>query len=316
MLKLALEDEASGAAVVAADDALLSAMTPAALNGLVDRHGAVLFRGVEGGLAAFKAFSSRCAQEFSDYRGGGLRFGPLDREAIGGDRTVLTVTGAGQAFAIPLHGEMQYLPEPPELLWFYCDRPPVDGGQTTYASAAAVERALGDETRAFFASNRILYRRVLSVADWPKTFLTDDLEEARRFCARQRLALAVRESGAVDVSFVTDAIRTDADGGRHFINNILFVQRGEDAFLSGYARQALGVDVEEWPFVVRTEAGDPIPRAIIDDIARASERVTRDIDWQKGDFLVLDNRRVLHGRRECGAGERRILVRMSNRRSA
>ncbi|MCM2292382.1 TauD/TfdA family dioxygenase [Allorhizobium sp. BGMRC 0089] len=304
----------NGLTVITATDEVISGMEPAHLNALIDEHGALLFRGAKGGLETFKAFSQRLASSFSDYRGGGLRFGPLDRDAIGGDNTVLSVTGAGQGFGIPLHGEMQYLPSPPELLWFYCDEPPQNGGQTTVAPARAVEERLSDATRKFFADNRILYKRVLGPDDWRKTFLTEDFDEAKAFCAEQGLTMTQRSSGTVDVSYVTDAIRIGPKGERYFINNILFVQAGEDAFHSGYAKQSLGVDVPEWPFVVRSEDDQPLPREILSDIARASEEETKNIDWQSGDFVVLDNRRILHGRRESVAGgKRKILVRMCNR---
>lgn len=307
----------NGLTVITATEDLIANLAPASLNDLIEEHGAVLFRGAEGGLETFKAFSQRLARSFSDYRGGGLRFGPLDRDAIGGDNTVLSVTGAGQGFGIPLHGEMQYLPTPPELLWFYCDVPPENGGQTTFAPARAVEARLSDETRRFFDENRIVYKRVLGPEDWKKTFLTEDIAEATRFCAEQGLTMKQRPNGTVDVTYATHAIKTGPKGERYFINNILFVQAGEDAFKSGYAKQTLGVDVPEWPFVVRTENDEPLPRDVLADIARASAEETKDIQWQSGDFVVLDNQRILHGRRESvTGGKRKILVRMCDRWSA
>jgi alpha-ketoglutarate-dependent taurine dioxygenase len=278
---------------------------------LAERHGVILFR-VGAGLDAFKAFSNRICGSFSNYKGGGLRFGSLDRNAIGGDETVLTVTGHGQGFGIPLHGEMYYMPRPPEWLWFFCEMPARMGGQTTVGSARTFHGLLKPSTRDFFTRNAIRYRRVLGTGDWPKTFLTDRLDEAERFCRDQGFEWSYDPAtGKVCVEFVTGAIRHDRAGVAMFMNNILVVQAGEDAFKSGWAAQNLGIS-GEWPFVVRTETGDPLPSEILLDLRRAEDEVTRNLEWQPGDFALVDNRSVLHGRRATDDKGRMILVRLAD----
>ena len=301
-----------GAIVMLRTDATAADVDPRWVRNALQRSGALVFRGMPPSVEGFKSFSKAYSSDFSDYKGGALRFGALARQPIGGDDTVLTVTGSGQGFPIPLHGEMYYMPEPPEVLWFYCHRPAEQGGETTVGSATAFHSRLSPATRAFFRDHRISYLRRLGDGDWQTTFMTDDPAEARAFAAAQHFQWAFDpEQRKVTVAFETSAIRPSVHGdGPAFINNIAFVQAGEDAFLSGWAAKALSHEAGEWPFVVCTADGAPIPRAIIDDIRRAERDVTAAIPWQAGDIALVDNRTTLHGRTATEDTAREIYVRL------
>src|SRR4051812_6350383 len=89
------------------------------LNDLIatfKRAGAVLLRGFSAKLDDFVWLTGKLCQDFSTYRGGGFRWGPLNRDSIGGNPTLMTVTGSGQGWPIPLHGEMYYLKQRPTML--------------------------------------------------------------------------------------------------------------------------------------------------------------------------------------------------------
>src|SRR5262249_41127460 len=95
--------------------------------------GAVLLRGFAVDTETFVDFSGRCCGSFSKYVGGGIRFRALDRANLGAGGTLMSTTGQTQAFAIPLHGEMYYQKNRPDILWFYCRSAPARAGQTTLA---------------------------------------------------------------------------------------------------------------------------------------------------------------------------------------
>lgn len=298
-------------AIIEARGRGLDDLAPEHVGALLRRHGVLLFRGFTKDTDGFVAFSDRLTEDFSNYRGGGLRFAMLDREAVGGHSTVLTTTGHTQSFGIPLHGEMYYMKHPPQLLWFYAEVPPVAGGQTTLGDGAALFQALKPETQAWFRDNDIKYVRNLVDGDWQATFMTDDLEEARAFATQNDLTMTHDpQTGTVGAEFRCSALRNHG-GETLFINNVLFIYLGEMAFRSGWASKNLpGLRSAECPMVVRAADGGEIPRAVMEDVRQTSDRMTRKIPWEQGDIVLIDNHRILHGRAETDGGKRSILVRL------
>ncbi|TDL86308.1 TauD/TfdA family dioxygenase [Meridianimarinicoccus aquatilis] len=298
-------------AIIEARGRALNDITPEHVSALLQHYGVLLFRGFTHDTDGFVAFSDQLTDDFSNYRGGGLRFAMLDREKVGGHNTVLTTTGHKANFGIPLHGEMYYMKEPPQLLWFYADVPPLEGGQTTLCDGAALYQALKPETQAWFRDHQIKYVRNLVEGDWQATFMTDNLDEARAFCASNDLTMTYDpETGTVSAEFTCSALRT-YEQETLFINNALFIYMGEMAFRSGWAAKNLpGLRSAECPIVVRAGDGSELPKSVIEDVQQTSAKLTRKIYWQQGDIVLINNHRVLHGRAETDSGERSILVRL------
>src|SRR5437763_2679093 len=128
---------------------------------LLDRSGAVLFRVFGFTPGSFVSFSDSCCSAFSTYVGGAFRFRSLDRVSLGAHGTLLSPTGATQAFAIPLHGEMYYQKDRPETLWFFCNRAPSKRGQTTLADGREIMNTLSYQSKALLRSHELLYIREL-----------------------------------------------------------------------------------------------------------------------------------------------------------
>lgn len=294
----------------------LSDLATAEVAALFERHGVLLLRGFtskgrEESKQDFVSFSDRLTAEFSNYRGGGLRFAALDRQSVDGMPTLMTTTGHTQKFGIPLHGEMYYLRQPPGLIWFYADLPPARDGETTLADGAEVFAQLKPASQDFFRHNRIKYVRALVDGDWQATFMTDDLAEAERFCAEADLVMRFdAEAKVLRTEFTCSALR-EVGGRTVFINNLLFIHIAELVFKNGWAKQNLpGLRSPDCPIVVRAEDGSPLPPEVLSDVQAVSERLTRRIAWQQGDIAMIDNRRILHGRRDTDGGPRSILVRI------
>lgn len=280
---------------------------------LLQRHGALLFRGFEADIPTFKRFTEASCRDFSNYEGGVFRSGALNRESVGADPTLMTTTGHTQGFPISLHGEMHYLQTPPSVLWFYCQTPSAEAGQTTLCDGAALWEALLPETREFFTEHRVRYTRWLADGDWQTTSGTDDPEAARRACADLGMTMEPSaEDRSVTLHFTCRAVRA----GRWFVNSVLPTLDAEWAFESGWIAENLGPSGARGrpPMVVRTESGGRLPEAVVKDLKAAAARLTVDIDWRSGDLAMVDNLRVMHGRREARDRNRSILVRMGELR--
>jgi alpha-ketoglutarate-dependent taurine dioxygenase len=278
---------------------------------LLREHGALLLSGFDCDADEFVAFTEKFAPTFSSYRGGAFQWAPFHREAIGGRPTLLTTTGASQGFPIPLHGEMYYLKRRPALLWFYCQEPPVRGGQTTVCDGLAIFSALSDETLRFLETHRIRYIRRFPAGEWREVFQTSDLDALRRICAAEDTEVKVdAATGAVTTEYVCSPLLRRSND-TVFINNLVEIVFFERAFESGFVSRYLpGTHTTEAPFMVRLEDGARVPSAIVREISRVNVALTVDVSWRRGDLLMLDNSRALHGRREAVGSNRVIYVRM------
>lgn len=297
-----------GALVEARGERSPAELDPAEIARLFVDSGALVFRGFPVDPPRFLELTSVYCGAFMTYQGGGIRFGPLDRQSIGGNPTLLTTTGHTQGFAMDLHGEMYYLKKRPEVLWFYCETAPAKAGETTLCDGRELLGALPEETRKFLQTHRIRYIRRLGEGEWQTAFQTQSLDEVRRICDENETALRVLPDGqGIETEFVDSAIRAEA-----FINNLVLIHGTEMAFESGWIKENISsMKARRSPFVVRLEDGSRFPDAMIEEIRRLSKRILLAHAWQKGDVLMIDNTRVLHGRKDAVGSDRVIYVRMA-----
>lgn len=282
---------------------------------LIDRfrqRGCLLFRGFRASTEEFERFSDSLGRDFSNYQGGGFRWGPLDRKSLNAERTLLTATGQTQDFPIPIHGEVYYTARPPQMIWFYCARTAPEGGETTVADGRAAYEALGEATRDLLSAHRIQYLRELVDGDWQVAYLTHDRGEVERICREQGAEATWTEDGSLRTRYECSALIDHPRRGRLFIGSILPVALGEAAIRKGIIPAlAERTGIAQYPMVVRLDNGEPISSEVIEDLLAVSDAVSRPVQWQVGDLLVADNTWVLHGRRASpSGGDRAIYVRM------
>jgi Taurine catabolism dioxygenase TauD, TfdA family len=272
----------------------------------------VIFRGFSASVGDFTWLTEALSREFSTYRAGGFRWGPLNRDSIGGNPTLMTVTGNGQGWPIPLHGEMYYLQRRPTMLWFYCQRAPKQGGQTTLCDGEAALDALQDRTRKWLHERHIKYIRNLTRDEWPMTFQTDNLGELAEVCADNGLRLTVGKDQSIVAEFACAPVIRPRGRDRYaFINNVVQMYTTEWAFKSGWVKEHLPqLPRDHSPMVVRMDDGTKVPSVIFEELQDVSDKLTIDVNWCDGDILLIDNTRILHGRREAVDPNRNILVRM------
>ncbi len=59
--------------------------------------------------------------------------------------------------------------------------------------------------------------------------------------------------------------------------------------------------------VIEFDDGAQLPQWLIDECAEVTERVTEEVRWQDGDVVLIDNTRVMHGRRPILDTDRLVL---------
>ncbi|MEM1315131.1 MAG: TauD/TfdA family dioxygenase [Pseudomonadota bacterium] len=258
-------------------------------------YGAVLIRGLGLDRAGFVAFTESYLDEFMEYVGGANN----DRgSAFGQSQTVLTVTGGAVAkLAIPLHGEMFYTEPRPATLFFCCITPAAEDGQTTICDSVALWNALPEDIQAIFRERKLRYRRIYDEAAWTKAYRTDDLNEVRRLCREKGVALTENADGTIETVHVCHAWH-ETPAGIGFINSVLvwiareYISKMDDSRL-------------------RFEDGEELPIDTVYKIHEISQGLTQNIDWRPGDVAIVDNYRVMHGRRAYEDDGRDIIMRLS-----
>ena len=259
------------------------------------KYGALVLTGLDVRHEAFIALTERFAPTFMEYVGGANN----DRDsAYGKSTTVLTVTGGAAAkYAIPLHGELQYTYPRPKTMFFCCIRPADANGQTTICDGVALWKALPDPIRTLFETHRIRYRRIYTEADWVKVYKTNDLNRVKAVCARAGVVLNELGDGQIETILVAP-VYNDVAAGRAFINNMLVWAARE--YISGFSDSQ-----------VRFEDGSELPKDVLYKIHEIAETLTLNIPWQPGWVALVDNTRVMHGRRSYEDEKRNIIMRLS-----
>lgn len=249
--------------------------------------GALLFRDFQATPSDFSAFTDR----FSSATLGRLHLGQ-NRSEVAGDTDTSTVN-LGMEYVGP-HAELGYSPQRPDLLWFYCAHPPASGGETTLVDGIEVWKSLPDPLREKFAMTELLYSFEASGEnEWP--LFTGVLADRRRtlelLTAEWGLSYATHDEDTIDIFYRVPAAQPSRfQGVPAFSNSII-------PSLSRGVSFADGTPVR---------SGDRL------SILLTCNDVMTPVDWQKGDVLMIDNSRMMHGRLPFSDPLREIHIRMSN----
>ncbi|MGK7875894.1 MAG: TauD/TfdA family dioxygenase [Xenococcaceae cyanobacterium] len=255
--------------------------------------GCLLFRGFELDAEKFKNFTNLFSTSYMSYLGGAIL-----REAINGDKTVLAVTGSKHRFAVPLHGEMYYMKHRPTLIWFYCDTPALSQGETTLCDGSQFYEEMSQTSQELFNTKRLKYIRSYPNGLWQKIYHTDDINIVENVCKKNMITIKVNpEDMSIRTESIRPAIFQSKYGGKKkfFINNIL-------PLLAGI--------MGETKSFIRFEDDSEIPVHIQHELKAIAEKLTISISWQQGDILMIDNTRILHGRKAYFDNQRNIYVRL------
>lgn len=260
------------------------------------QDGYVLLRCENTDLSGFRAFTERFGQHFVSGQGGGNH----GRTPLDGDSTLFPATGAEHLYAIPLHGERHFMPNPPEVLFFHCAIPADHGGETRICDGTRLYQAFPADLQELFSGQALTYVRQHQAEVWREIYRTDSLPEVRKICRQSGIDLETHADGGITTRYTCSALK-DTHRGTAFINNLLpFAWR----------------EVQEgrrYGSYVCFEDGSPITKEAALQIAALGERHGQAIPWQSGDIAMIDNRFMLHGRGHIADTRRALYLRMAGK---
>jgi len=275
---------------------------------LFKENGALLFTDFDVDVKKFESFTDMFSSDYMDHKGGGSLRKVINED---GDKTILSVSYSfnknaddfdesnQKVFPLALHSDRSYTKSQPPLMWFYCVNPANEKGETLLCDGVELFQELSDKTKEFFKNNKINYIRNYADGEWQLIKNTDSLDGVKQYCEDNDLILTIHDDNSITTQSVKSAVVkprwSDQDA---FVNSILLVLWQEEAV--GSERS-----------IVRMEDGSKIPPDILAEVREVSDRLTREVKWKPGQIAMVDNTRMLHGRRAFEDKNREIYVRMS-----
>jgi len=270
-------------------------------------HGALLFRGfkVEKREDFSALVDTLCKTVDYVYRS-------TPRTSVG--TNIYTATEYPKAYTIPLHCENAYQAKWPMKLFFYCERPAADGGETPLGDMRATTANIRPDVKQLFRDKGVLYVRNYGQGidlDWKEVFQTDLKDEVESYCRKNEIAFEWKPGGGLRTKQVRPAIARHPVSGEEFWFNQahLFHVSSHEAEM----REAMSAlfKEEDLPRNAYFGDGSPIAEDMLQHIRDAYQDNTFTFAWEKNDVLMVDNMKVAHGRKPF-SGDRTVLVMMGD----
>ena len=276
----------------------------------LEEYGAVLFSGLPIESAEdFDLFVSSFNYNTFTYEGSLSNAVRINRT-----NKVFTANEAPKEIEIFLHHEMAQTPIYPKNIFFFCKSASLNGGQTPLCRSDDLYAAILKEDAGLltkFQENGVIYNSVMSNGDelisgqgrsWQKTLGVISKDEAEIRLNDLGYSWNWIEGDNLSVTTKTfEAIKELKDGSKSFFNQVL-------AASLGWKKNS-----EDDLLPVKFGNGEEIPEASIQMISELAKSLTLLRYWKDNDILLIDNYRVMHGRKPfSGEKDREVLVSLTN----
>lgn len=197
---------------------------------------------------------------------------------------------AGTA-AVGLHIENGNTPLPPDLVAFYSAQSAISGSQTTVCDGAEIYRHMSSELKALF-EKPITVSRTLPSKLW------------RQYVADQHPAIStsaeVNEQHLRDLNALAPNQQAIVNSDDSLTYHLTISPCIKGAFSNNlaFANAILGPSFNYQAPKVMLSNGEEISTQLKQELTVLAERFTHEVQWQDGDLVLIDNKRVMHGRRE------------------
>jgi len=207
--------------------------------------------------------------------------------------------------AIGLHIENGNTPFPPDLVAFYSLKSAQTGSQTTLCDGAQLYDAMPERIKRLFDSPMLVSRN-LPPALW-KTYVAnehpklDDASQVTPQHLQELMDMLPGQTGEINET-----------GNLHYRLRLSPVlnESGKLSFANAILGPSFNYEAPRYQF----EDGSVLNEALKQEIAELAEKFTLELNWHDGDMILIDNRRVMHGRRaiEGNPSARQLVIAMGS----
>ena len=279
------------------------------LLSLATTHGAVLFRGFP--LDRAEAFD----EVIEAFGLENFPYGESLSNAVRLNRTdrVFSANEAPPEVRIYLHHEMAQTPLYPRWILFYCEVAADAGGASPICRSDLLYERLATECPAFLRrceERGLRYSNVMPGTNdeesgmgrsWPDTLGVTTQEAAEARLSALGYEWEWQEGDCLRATTPPlPAVKTLEDGRKTFFNQLIAAHHGWK-------------DARNDPSsAVRHGDDSPLDPAALEHASALAEELTFDVPWQTGDFVLADNRVVMHGRAPF-QGERKVFASLAQK---
>ena len=203
---------------------------------------------------------------------------------------------------MPLHSEASYSPSWPEIVWFYCRLAPKKSGQTTVCDGRSIYKNLSQKTKNFFLSNQIVYK--LKIPYERKKNNQSDIEEIKL------------KPWYIENPGVTDCFIDFKNKEIHLKQKryaVVETRKSNKVSFSNHLQIILDRDPQVLGW--NLEDGSKIPDDIMSEVKEVSDRLTININWNDNELCMIDNKRMMHGRRAISENDKRDILNIQSLRA-
>ena len=278
-------DKKIGQQIINQDNKSILAIYPAEIISLFKEYGVLLFRGFPADTERFREFSNLFSTDFLDYAGGAF-----NRRVINNDQTILSVNDFQTE--IRLHGEMYYQQNIPLMLWFFCANPALTDGETTVCDGRQFFAELSNSTKELFSQKQLKFSFSMNQEEWQKKYKIENINQLEEICKNNYTSLKIYADKSILIEYICPLVIPSRCGKYQvFINSLL---------------PAMQLN----PDILKFDDDSEIPAELMEELNEIAERITTNIEWQKGDIIMIDNTRIMHGRRAFTDKKREIYIRL------
>lgn len=256
------------------------------------RDGWTMLRGFDVDMQAFSDLTTKLCRK--------ITFDPA--RDFSEKNTQMVDAGLGP---IGLHIENGNTPVCPDIVAFYSPRAAFEGSQTTICDGREVFARFDDSRRARW-SQHLTVRRRLPEMLW------------KRYLANEHPAISrpeeVREQHILDfqAAIPDQSFELLTDGSLDYGLRLAPVRASKISNGMGFANAVLGPSHNYEPPNYTFDDGSAVTTEEIEDLRAIAETCTHEINWQDGDIAVIDNTRIMHGRRAIIDANRQLFIGMGN----
>jgi alpha-ketoglutarate-dependent taurine dioxygenase len=303
---LALECKTPGASLAAA-----TGWVAANREELLERaaeHGAILFRGLplnspedcDAFVAAFGLTNFPYIESLSN----AVRVNYTER--------IFSANEAPADVTIYFHHEMAQTPIYPAKLFFFCQTPAEEGGETPLCRSDVLFERLAERCPEFARNceeKGLRYSNVMPAENDPKSGTGRSWKSTLRAETRDVAEARLREieyewewlpDGSLRATTpVLPAVRDVGQGRKAFFNQLIA------------AFQGWKDDRNDPSKAIRFGDGLPLDRDAVNIATKLAYEIAFDLRWQKGDAVLVDNFVTMHGRRTF-RGTRKVLASLAD----
>ena len=276
----------------------------------LEEHGAIIFKDLPVKTAEdFDQFVSTFNYETFTYEeslSNAVRINKTDK--------VFTANEAPREVEIFLHHEMAQTPTYPKNIFFFCKSASETGGETPLCRSDQLYEALLKADKALvesFEKFGVIYNSIMSSGDelisgqgrsWQKTLGVSSKNDAEEKLSKLGYSWNWIEDDNLSVTTKTlQATKELGNGQKSFFNQVI-------AASLGWKKNS-----ENQIAPVRFGNGEEIRESYIELISELAQSLTLLRSWQDHDILLIDNYRVMHGRKPfAGNKNREVLVSLTN----